>query len=188
MAGSQLLGQSQATDETLACQGRAESAAFEELYCRHATRVLRYHFVRTGNMADAQDLTARTFLAAYEGLASYSGGTAFVAWLLGIARHKVADYFRERKTYLPLEAVAKVPHSTPPLEDDVIAQLNVDRLRHAIGRLSPDRAEALVLRFFAGLSAAEAGLVMARSDAAVKMLVYRGLRDLRRLLIIHGQE
>jgi len=35
------------------------------------------------------------------------------------------------------------------------------------------------LRFFAGLNPSEIGQVMVKSDAAVKMLIYRGLCDLK---------
>jgi DNA-directed RNA polymerase specialized sigma24 family protein len=45
-------------------------------------------------------------------------------------------------------------------------------------------AEALVLRFFAGLNASEIGQVMTKSDAAIKMLVYTGLRNLEAQLAL----
>ena len=45
--------------------------------------------------------------------------------------------------------------------------------------LRMDRAEALRLRYFAGLDCDEIAPLMSRSEAAVKMLVHRGLRELR---------
>jgi RNA polymerase sigma-70 factor (ECF subfamily) len=188
MAFSRLLNQSNITDEELAHSARSESAAFDELYSRHVARVYRYHLVRTGNVSEAQDLTAQTFLSAFEGIAGFRGENAFAAWLVSIARHKVADYFRGRKPDLPLEAAANLPQRDLLPEEYAIAQLSVTTVRQCIEKLTPDRAEALVLRFFAGLSATEAGQVMGRSEAAVKMLVHRGLRDLKNQLIILRQE
>ena len=52
---------------------------------------------------DAQDLTSQTFLAAMESLPKYRGQSQFVAWLLGIARHKTADQFRRRKPEVEIE-------------------------------------------------------------------------------------
>ena len=52
-------------------------------------------------------------------------------------------------------------------------------IRHALRTISADRAEALILCFFSGLSFAEAGLVLRKSESAVKMLISRGLQDLR---------
>lgn len=45
--------------------------------------------------------------------------------------------------------------------------------------LAPDRAEAVALRIFSGLSVAEIGAVMGKSEAAVRMLMHRGIRDLQ---------
>jgi DNA-directed RNA polymerase specialized sigma24 family protein len=46
-------------------------------------------------------------------------------------------------------------------------------------QLSSDRAEALILCFFSGLDFREAGEVLGKSEAAIKMLISRGLQDLR---------
>ncbi|MDY7078178.1 MAG: sigma factor [Chloroflexota bacterium] len=49
-------------DETLAREATENPAAFAELYRRHLSRVYRYLLVRVGDVHDAQDLTAQTFL------------------------------------------------------------------------------------------------------------------------------
>jgi len=71
--------------------------------------------------------------------------------------------------------------SSPSLSTDKAAarRLQVDRLIGALQTISRDRAEAIILCFFSELSAAEAGLVLGKSEAAVRMLISRGLRDLR---------
>jgi RNA polymerase sigma-70 factor (ECF subfamily) len=55
----------------------------------------------------------------------------------------------------------------------------MEHIWNALRQLSPDRAESLILIYFGGLNAAEAGRVLGKSEAAVKMLLSRGLRDLR---------
>ncbi len=49
----------------------------------------------------------------------------------------------------------------------------------ALKRISPDRAEVVTLFFFGGLTGPEVAHVLGKSEAAVKMLLSRGLRDLR---------
>ena len=169
-------------DEALAWEARDNPTAFAGLYRRHVNRVYRYLLIRVGDVHDAQDLTAQTFLAALEGIAGYRGRGEFVAWLLGIARRKAADHFRRGRTTLPLEAAAHVPDPNP-LPDAVVEQrLRLERVTRALRSLSPDRVEALSLRVFGGLNAAEVGRVMDRSEAAVRMLVHRAMRDLRERL------
>ena len=54
-----------------------------------------------------------------------------------------------------------------------------EHLLTVIRTLSTDRAEALILCFFSGLSPGEAGLALGKSESAVRMLISRGLQDLR---------
>ena len=169
-------------DEALAREATENPPAFAGLYRRHVNRVYRYLLARVGDVHEAEDLTAQTFLAALEGIAGYRGRGEFVAWLLGIARRKAADHFRRDRTTLPIEAAAYVPDPNP-LPDAVVEQrLRLERVAQALRGLSPDRAEALSLRVFGGLNTADVSRVMGKSEAAVRMLVHRAVRDLRERL------
>lgn len=163
----------------LARQARADAEAFAELYRRHVMRVYRYHMAHTGNVKDAEDLTSQTFMAALEGIRSFRGSGSFAAWIMGIASRKRALFFRGNRPEVPLEAALHI--STPGLPTDKAAtqRLQMGHIRHALRQLSTDRAEALILHYFGGLNAADTGRVLGKSEAAVKMLLSRGLRDLR---------
>jgi RNA polymerase sigma-70 factor (ECF subfamily) len=168
-----------AEDFILARQARTDGEAFAELYHRHVTRVFRYHMAHTGNIKDAEDLTSQTFMAALEGIRSFRGSGTFAAWIMGIASRKRALFFRGSKPEIPLDTALHVP--TPGLLTDKAAtqRLHMDHIRNALRQLSPERSEALILCYFGGLNAAEAGHVLGKSEAAIKMLLSRGLRDLR---------
>jgi RNA polymerase sigma-70 factor (ECF subfamily) len=166
-------------DNTLARSACQHPEAFAALYQRHLLKIYRYHLVQTGNVADAQDLTSQTFMAALEGIAGFRGAGSFVAWLMGIARRKCALFFRQRKPEVSLETAGDQPGLDVPAEQSVGERLQVEQIQRALRTLKPDRAEALVLCLFGELTAAEAGRVLGKSEAAVKMLVFRGLRDLR---------
>ena len=62
------------------------------------------------------------------------------------------------------------------------ARLQLARVSRALQSLDAQQAEALALRLFGGLDAAEVGQVMGKSQAAAKMLVHRGLRQLQERL------
>ena len=169
-------------DETdLAKQALHDIEAFAELYRRNLTRVYRYHIAHTGNTKDAEDLTSQTFIAALEGIRSFRGSGSFAAWIMGIASRKRLMFLRSRgnKPEIPLDAVLYYP--SPGISTDKAAahQLQLESISRALRQISSDRAEALILTYFSGLSHAEAGRVMNKSEAAVKMLVSRGLQDLR---------
>jgi RNA polymerase sigma-70 factor, ECF subfamily len=171
-------------DDALARVVRQNPAAFAELYRRYANRVYRYLLAQLGDVHQAQDLAAQTFLAALEDIGTYRGQGQFAAWLLTIARHTAADYFRRRRrrSMLPLEAAAHMADPAPPLEQVVAARLRMQQVMAHLPMLAADRAEALTLRIFGELSVAEVAQVMGRSEAAVRMLIHRAVRDLRKRL------
>lgn len=171
------------TDELLAQRAQQDSKAFAELYRRHLDRVYRYLYSRVGHVQDAQDLTAQTFIAALEGIRSFNGQGVFAAWLLGIARRKAADYYRSNRPDEALELLEDVPNSADTPEASVEQQLQMEQVMRVMTRISPERAEALALRIFGGLSAAEVGQIMGKNEHAVNTLVYRAMRDLRERLV-----
>lgn len=169
-------------DKVLVQAAQSDREAFDALYRRYVDQVYRYCYSRVGRRADAEDLVAQTFLAALQGLPDYDGRGAFAAWLFGIARHKCADHHRQAYANPgePLEAAHGLPD--PAVADpERKAHLSgvLDCVRLALDALTPDRREALRLRFWGGLKHQEIAAVMGRSEDAAKMLVWRAVADLR---------
>ena len=169
----------QLEDEILAEQARTDASAFAELYRRYVAQVYRYHLLHTGNSGDAEDLTSQTFMAALDGIGRYRGTGSFPAWLMGIARRQVAQFFRRRKPEVGLEQAGGLAAPLPSVDTLVGRRISLQQAREALLKISPERAEALILTTFGGLSLADAALTLGKSEAAVKMLVSRGLQDLR---------
>ncbi len=174
--------QTELDEEALVRAAQSDRDAFDALYRRYVEQIYRYCYSRVGHRADAEDLTAQTFLAALQGLPDYDGRGSFAAWLFGIAHHKCADH--HRRAYAnpgePLEAVHGLPD--PAVADpERSAYLSgvLDCVRRALDTLTPDRREALRLRFWGGLKHQEIAAVMGRSEDAAKMLVWRAVADLQ---------
>ena len=181
VSGSQALSLRVAEDAALVRAAASESSRFAALYRLYVDDLYRYLLSRCGDAADAEDLVAETFLAAFRSAHGYRGSGPVKAWLVGIARRKAADAWRNRRPHVGLEEARKL--IDPVRTDDVaLRRIELGRVVAMTGRLAPDRAEALRLRFFAGLECGEIAIVMGRSEAAVKMLVHRALIDLRERL------
>jgi RNA polymerase sigma-70 factor (ECF subfamily) len=156
--------------------------AFAALYDLYVDRVYNYIFQRTGNHGDAEDLTARTFLKAFVHLKGYRfRGIPFAAWLFRIAHNAVANWYRDahRHQMVALDAVAERSRDDDRPED--LAQSNEESgvLLEAVRHLPTERQELLILKFSEGLSNAEIGQIMNRSEGAVKSLFHRTLQALR---------
>jgi RNA polymerase sigma-70 factor, ECF subfamily len=168
-------------DARLAQEARADPEAFGELYRRHVRSIYRYHLAHTGDIKDAEDLTSQTFMAALEGIRSFRGTGPYITWLIGIASRRRALFFQRRGNgpEVALDAALRIPTPGLPTDKAAARRLQMDQLLKALGNISRERAEALILCFFSGLSFTEAGRVLGKSEAAVKMLISRGLHDLR---------
>ncbi len=166
-------------DARLAQHARTDPQAFAELYRRHVRSIYRYHLAHTGNVKDAEDLTSQTFMAALEGIRSFRGTGPYITWLIGIAVRKRALFFRGKKPQIPLEAALHIPTPSLPTDKAAARRIQFDQLVAALQTISRERAEAIILCFFSDLSTAEAGLVLGKSESAIRMLISRGLHDLR---------
>jgi RNA polymerase sigma-70 factor, ECF subfamily len=170
-------------DEILVDRARQSPHLFTELYHRYKQRVYSYHLSRTGSSMDAEELTSQTFLAALENLNHFDEKRNFAGWLFGIAHHKLTDYLRKGYRDLPLETSENTPAPDPTPEEQTSRKADLSEIAKALKKLPSDQVDALSLRIFGQLSAAQAGKVMGKSEAAVKMLVFRAIRSLQQMLV-----
>jgi RNA polymerase sigma-70 factor, ECF subfamily len=165
---------------TNAAQGDIE--AFGVLYERYVGRIYNYIYYRTGNSADAEDLTARVFYRAMRHIGSYSDrGLPLSAWLYRIAHNVLANWHRDnsRCKEVPLdETVAgKVDGQHP--EAELVQSEETEQLLVIIRCLPPDRQQLLILKFVEHLPNSEIGQIMGRTEGAIKSLYHRTLLSLR---------
>jgi RNA polymerase sigma-70 factor (ECF subfamily) len=162
---------------------RGDEASISQLYRQYAPRIYGYVASRVGNPVLADDLTSDVFLRALEGLPRFEyRGISLGAWLYRIAHDRVADHFRQqaRRQTLPLENGILPPQNG--VEPQVAANLEAQRLKEAMGQLTADQQQVILLRFNAGLKLKETAYVMDRSIDAVKMLQLRALARLRQMV------
>lgn len=171
-------------DQELIGLAKTDPDAFDVLYRRYVLPVYRYCYARTDSVEDAEDLTAQTFLACLEGIQRSRVRGRFSPWLFGIARHKCADFYRsqyaDRRDFIG-DDIESVPDFADEVNPEAQADLQslLDCVEHGLPQISPDRVDALRLRYWGALSIADVARVMQRSQAAVKMLISRAIVDLR---------
>ena len=161
-----------------------EQKALAEIFRAYQPRLLRY--LRAQEPGMAEDLAAEVWLAVARGLGRFRGDeNGFRGWLFTIARRRLIDH-RRRAARQRTDVVASDQLDTtdewglggdPAGEvlDRLGAQGAVDAL---VAELTPDQAEAVLLRVVGGLSVAETGRIMQRSPGTVRVLCHRALRRL----------
>lgn len=143
------------------------------------TDLLRYFVPRVnGQLHIAEDLVQDTMVAAAAN--SPPPGTPMMAWLHGIARHKLVDYYRaeeQRRTRfgrrVEIEAIDIGPADSLPQLDLDAAQVQ-DDLVATLARLAPRQRAAMILRYFDECDVATVAALMDLSIHATESLLVRG--------------
>jgi RNA polymerase sigma-70 factor (ECF subfamily) len=163
-----------------AAQGDRES--FGLLYERYIDHIFNYVYYRTGNVHDAEDLTARVFQRAMSHIRNYTDrGVPFSAWLYRIAHNLVANWHRDhgRRQEISLNDLpVATPRGDHP-ESTLVRSQEQDTLLRLIRQLPAERQNLLILKFVENMSNAEIGQIMGRSEGAIKSLYHRTLLALR---------
>lgn len=176
-------------EEVLIQRIKEDPAAFGELYELYVDRIYNYCYQRTGNRADAEDLTARTFHRAIAHIQKFTPrGIPVAIWLYRIAHNLVSNWHRDRHRWhlVSLDAFpfTNQHHSLVSGElaepGDLVEANEETRILHHLMRDLPDeRQTLLILKFSEGWSNAEIGELLGRSEGAVKSLYHRTLVSLR---------
>jgi RNA polymerase sigma-70 factor (ECF subfamily) len=173
--------QSEQDEERLIGKAKYDRQAFGDLYERYLRKIYTYLYYRTGNHADAEDLTSKVFQKAFVHLPGYEHqGLPFSAWLYRIAHNIVANWYRDqsrRKVVGLDEAVNRSGADDPGSSAEKAAEH--EALLGLIRRLPEEKQQVIILKFAEGLSNAEIGEILGRSEGAVKSLYHRTLLQLR---------
>jgi RNA polymerase sigma-70 factor (ECF subfamily) len=173
-------------DLALVQAARQDPALFGELYKHYVDRVYRYLYSRTGNVHEAEDLTAQTFLAAFESFDRFRQDAHFASWLFSIARHKTADHFRRRKNTPAIEEIQEISVEKDPLLE-VVQTERVRALAAILPTLAEKERELLRLRFLAEMSFPEMARSLHRNESALKKSLYRLLERLHNQLEVQDE-
>jgi RNA polymerase sigma-70 factor (ECF subfamily) len=170
--------------DVVAAAGKGEHWALTELFRAYQPPLLR--FLRAQEPRVADDLAGEVWIAVARGLDQFRGDEpGFRGWLFTIARRRLIDH-RRRTARQRTDVVASETLDTADewglggdpaaaVLERLTAQGAVETL---VAELTPDQAEAVLLRVVGGLSVAETARIMQRPAGAVRVLCHRALRQL----------
>ena len=147
-------------------------AALLELYDPALPRVYGYLLRRCGRREDAEELTSETFLAAADAVCRNPAAELDVPWLIGVARHKLADHWRRQaREERGLRLVAA--ESGEPADDPWDTRLDALRAEHTLAALAAQHRLALTLRYVDDLPVPEVAELLGRTVHATEALLVR---------------
>ena len=179
------IGPADAGDVALAAAALGKDRkATAEFVAHCADEVYSYVRSRLAPRYDqVDDLVQEVFLAAWKSLSQYRGEGALRAWVMGIARHKVEDYYRQLlRAPEPLEENdADLPEPATMLDFHQV--LERDELRKHARRVMEDLPEhyrwALIWRYWEKASARDMALKTGKTEKAIERLLARARAEFR---------
>jgi RNA polymerase sigma-70 factor (ECF subfamily) len=154
-----------------------QGPALLALYDRALPEVYGYLLRRCGDEGTAEDLTSETFMAAVDGVNRGRIPDLTVAWLIGVARHKLVDHWRrkerEERKLKAVESDAREP------EDDWDVEVDAVVAREVLAQLGPHHQAALTLRYLDGLPVPEVAGHLGRTIHATEALLVRAKKAFR---------
>lgn len=163
-----------------------DEGALAALYRRYLPSVWRFAYWQLGgDRHAAEDVVSETFLAAVDAVAGLDPqGGSLSGWLIGIARHKLADHWRRtgRRRVDPAVAVEQTDAAAPD-DADPPAMLEAGEQRGEVARvmhaLADDERLVLEWKYVDGLSVREIAARLGRTEKAVESLLLRARRAFR---------
>jgi RNA polymerase sigma-70 factor (ECF subfamily) len=171
-----------------------EDAAWEELVKTHTRRVYAVCYRFTGRDSESQDLTQEVFLRVFRSLKSFRVGEgSFVVWLTRLARNLLIDNYRRTRQDRVTDSIED---QLPALEERRLLSGRADGmlagreasevLGAALGKLSPELRETLILRDLQEMEYREIAQVLKVPEGTVKSRLNRGRAELARILRRQG--
>jgi RNA polymerase sigma-70 factor, ECF subfamily len=163
---------------------KGDREAFAKLYDYFVDKVYKYFYYKTTSQEEAFDLTETVFLKVWENAKSYKKklGSSFNSWVFRIDHNLFVDYYRLNKPSAELdtnEADQRAEASPVFLAEQSLSRRN---LQGALEKLKDTYREVITLAYINGLDNTEVAEVMKKSEGGLRVLKFRALKELKKIL------
>jgi len=172
------------SDEQLARRMRmGDRLALGELYARYFPVLWRYAWAQLRpDEPAARDAVSESFLAALGGTHDPAKGSV-AQWLMGIARHKIADARRPRGQ-APLPPNETADHRDP--SDPLSHEESRDAVHRVLVEMEDDERLALEWKYLDDVSVRDIAARLGRTEKAAEALLFRAREKFRRRSLAAG--
>jgi len=165
--------------ELLALLKSGDKQAVETWYKVFYDQVLAFVSGKVDNTKDAEEIAQETFINALKQLTFFRGQSQLLTWMISIARHEVADYYRKKYAKKAIKAL--------PLTDWLVGgKLNdshevSEQVREVFKRLNSHHRELLLLKYVDNKKVEEIAHEVGRSVKSIESDLFRARRAFKTL-------
>lgn len=157
-----------------------------ELYQKYYKEIYLYIYSLCRNREITEDLVQETFLKAILSLSDSHGNMR--AWLYIVARNLYFNLAKKEKSKIPLDEVKNTPAKELPIIEHIIENERRRLCFEALQSLRGVKREVLILQYFGGLSQKEVAAVLHLTPENVRVLSFRGKKELRKFMEVNGYD
>ena len=160
---------------------RKATAEFVSLCSDWIYPFVRYRLLPRTDVVE--DLMQEVLISAWKNLRNFRGDAGLRPWVLGIARHKVEDYYRKRIREAELEDEATItsePAIGSQIQDQIEAAADHDRVHRTLAQLPEAYGLALIWRYRDGKSLREMGRLTGKTEKAMERLLARARESFKK--------
>jgi RNA polymerase sigma-70 factor (ECF subfamily) len=175
--------------ELLLKVANGDKEAFGQLYDFYAPKVFRFVRLKVRSQALAEDLSSESFLRIWEYLQKEGKKVeqSFQALLYTIARNLIIDFYRKKSSQeLSLDDdFIKFLALNRPIGDekrDLELKEQIYDVHKSIMDIKEEYQDVIILYYVDELSVAEIAEIMGKSQGAIRVLIHRALRSLKKRL------
>lgn len=161
---------------------RKATAQFVALCADQVYGYVQWRLIPRMDVVD--DLVQEIFMAAWENLSKFRGDSSLQNWIIGIARHKVENHYRNclREVQLPgdEEDLESQPVDLFGLEESFSRQEREDRVRETLAKLPEPYSVVLLWRYWEKRSLRDIAVETGKTEKAIERLLARARNQFRK--------
>ncbi len=156
-----------------------------EIFDRYSARIYNFAYRFLKNSEAAEDATQEVFVKMIRYASQFHGDAKLSTWLFSIAANHCRDHLRKADNRAKESEETLLTLATPA---DAAPDRDMERkqtemlVQRALGLLTPEQREAILLSRYQGLSYAEIAKIAGCSEGAVKTRVFRAMETLKKAL------
>ena len=162
-----------------------DESAFATLYKSLSRRVFAFALNQVKDEARAEEIVVDTLHEVWKKPGEFNGTSKLSTWVLGIARYKVLNSFREgRHSHDELnDEVAESIESDAQTPFEAVAEVQREQgVRRCMSKLSDEHRECMHLVFFEGLALAEIAALQSCPENTVKTRLFHARQKIKNCL------
>ncbi|MBI4272389.1 RNA polymerase sigma factor [Candidatus Uhrbacteria bacterium] len=166
---------------------RGDTESFGTIYDFYHERIYRYVYLKVPTQEDAQDITADTFLRAWQYMQEKKAIRALQAFLYQIARNLIVDFYRKRGSVvdsLDEHEVIVADRGDLSLEEKMILKSDIEQVERAIRQLKDVYRDVVILHYLNDVPLKNIARLIEKSQGATRVILHRAVKTLRDTLAL----